>query len=254
MRFSSLRGSPMSARPLGPRGSSDRARVEGSFRHALAQEHADPVFFIHVRLVGGPAPVQVVQVETGRPEIHQRLKLRRGQSLAQVGNRIEGKVVVDELSEVGIGRRYSLVLFGIIPMPSCSGSSGAIITRASSSRSRCLKLAVGRYGNSLVNRPSITSSSRSSFVRSHHVPCLSNDPDGEGSDDWGSRGCRLLCRVHRRTVACLFPGTLERTGNPASAMGHKVVCVVVQLRDPGFRRSRDYRDGESFYEFVRRHC
>jgi len=73
----------------------------------------DPIFFIHVGLVIGPAPVQVVQVETGRSEIHQRLKLRRGQGLAQAGSRVECEVMVDELSEIGVGRRYTRVFLGI---------------------------------------------------------------------------------------------------------------------------------------------
>jgi hypothetical protein len=31
-----------------------------------------------------------------------------------MGNGVEGEVMVDELPEIGVGRRYSLVLFGVI--------------------------------------------------------------------------------------------------------------------------------------------
>ena len=170
-----------------PPGKLDRSRVEGIARHALAQKHVDPVFFIHVGLVVRPAPVQVVQVETGRSEIHQRLKLRLGrQGLTQLGSRVEGEVMVGELSEIGVGRRYARVLFGI-SLGLLSGRFGLFRRRdhymGQPSRSACLNLAPGRSGNSLVKRPSITPSSGSAFLRSHHVPWRTNVDSGEGSPD-----------------------------------------------------------------------
>src|ERR1700733_298359 len=66
----------------------------------------------------------------------------------------------------------------------CPGSSGgAVMAWASSLRSAWSNLAPGSSGNSLVNRPPITSSSGSSFLRSHHVPWGIKFVSDEGSDE-----------------------------------------------------------------------
>ena len=83
--------------------------------------------------------------------------------------------MVGELSEIGVGRRYSLVLFGIMARPPVSGLPAARSWHRPAVRGqRWSNLAAGRYGNSLVKRPPITTSSRSAFLRSHHVPWRSN--------------------------------------------------------------------------------
>ena len=54
---------------------------------------------VHVRLIARPTPVDVVQVQGGRPEVHQRVGVVL---LLQDAGGIEGDVMVDELGEVRV--------------------------------------------------------------------------------------------------------------------------------------------------------
>ena len=237
-----------------PPGWLDRARVEGIARQGLAQEHVDSIFFIHVGLVVGPASVQVVQVETRRSEIHQRLKLRLGQGLTQAGSGVEGEVMVGELPEIGVGRRYARVLLGIL-----LGLWYGLFRRrghfmASRFRSDRSNLAPGRSGNSLVKPPSITASSGSCFPRSRHVPWRINVvvwrrllrglglPDGRGLLPGPGDG---------PLGGVFFPCGLQRIGKHAT-LESPGIRIRLQRGDPDLRCSRNYRDGKSCREVIRR--
>src|SRR5207248_2125787 len=94
---------------------------------------------------------------------------------------------------------------------------------ASASRSFWSNLAAGRYGNSLVNLPPITTSRRSAFLRSHHAPCLSNGADGEGADDWGTA----------ESASC----SAESTAGPALVCFQAPLSGLEPAREPRGRRA-----------------
>ena len=173
MRFSSLRGSPMSARPLGPLGSWTAPRVEGIARHG-ARPGAGGSRLLRTCRAGRPA-----RVRTGCPGRNgacgnpPALELRRGQRLAQVGDGVEGEVMVGELSEVGVGRRYGQGSPRIrLGLSAPTRSAGAVIASASSSRS-CL---VEPRARQVREQPGEAARHHlveriACLTRSHHLPC-----------------------------------------------------------------------------------
>ena len=127
MRFTSLRGSPMSAQRVVRcraslrgmlRGRSRRgsrvgaaAEQERSARSAAAAGAARSAVAIEVGLVGRAAPVERVEIEARGAEVVQRV----GVVLAlQARHRVEGQVVVDELAEVGVAGRDRRVLVVVL--------------------------------------------------------------------------------------------------------------------------------------------
>lgn len=102
MRFSSLRGSPISARriltvPLKILHPRIDLRRSGQRR----SEHEGPsVIVVHIRLVGRAAAVNVVQIELRRAEVLQRVGVVL---FLQATGRIERQVVSDELPEIRKG-------------------------------------------------------------------------------------------------------------------------------------------------------
>lgn len=67
---------------------------------------------VDVRLVRGPAPVDIVHVERRRAEVHEPVRVER---FGQRAHRIEGDVVIDELAEIGIERRDAALL-AVLPI------------------------------------------------------------------------------------------------------------------------------------------
>lgn len=100
------------ARPAGDLGG---LRVVGVSRQRLAQQHADPVPLVHVGLVVRPAPVEIVQVETGGTEVRQLPDLIPVQKFTQAGRGVKGEVMINELTQICVGGRYSPVLLGVWP-------------------------------------------------------------------------------------------------------------------------------------------
>ena len=82
---------------VGPR----HLRVGGTW---LAEAQLDPARLVQERLVGGAAAVERVEIEPGRAEVGQRVRVVLPH---QARDRIEGDVVVDELPEIGVSGRQA---------------------------------------------------------------------------------------------------------------------------------------------------
>ena len=101
MRFSSSRGSPMSACPLaGSRGRSTAPGSLGTPVSGAPRQHVHAVRVVELGRPGRPAAVHRVQVEGRRARVDDRLRGDRGGEV--VGAVVEGQVVVDELAEVRV--------------------------------------------------------------------------------------------------------------------------------------------------------
>ena len=68
----------------------------------FAEDEVLSIVLIHVGLVVRPSSVEVVEIELWCPEVHQRVRIVL---LLQAARWIKGKIVVDELAEVGEGGR-----------------------------------------------------------------------------------------------------------------------------------------------------
>ena len=124
-----------------------------------------------------------------------------------MGNGVEGEVIVDQLPEIGVGRRYQ----GFLGIGSGWGSVsfGTIMSPASSSRSCSANLAEGRYRNSLVKRPPVPPQAVRSFSDPTMCRVSVMARTARVQTDWGApMKCCLLAEPHRRTFVHLSPGTL----------------------------------------------
>ena len=111
--FSSLRGSPMSARSWRLRGRS-ATFVPSTSLLSDQQLHAGScspaaVAVVQVGLVGGPRAVHESRSKRG---VRKSTSASGSLSLAELRGRVEGDVVVDELAEVGVARRHPRVGIG----------------------------------------------------------------------------------------------------------------------------------------------
>ena len=115
MTFSSFRLSPMSAR-FGARIEriGEARQVERRARRRVLEQRpaeTELVADVHVRLVGGAAAVERIQVEPRRPEVDQRVGVVL---LHQARRGIERDVVVDELAQVGVAGGDARILLVVL--------------------------------------------------------------------------------------------------------------------------------------------
>ena len=101
MKWTSLRGSPMSARPCWLRGRSTGSCSTVSVLRA-DEQLGGVVLVVEERAVGLAPPVQGVEVEAGRAEGVEGVGVVRP---VEARHRVEGDVVVDELAQVGVAGR-----------------------------------------------------------------------------------------------------------------------------------------------------
>jgi hypothetical protein len=66
---------------------------------------------IEVRLVARPTPIDAVEIEAGRAEVDQVVEVAGKDS--QMRCRVEGQVVIKELTEVGVGHDDAAVLLSV---------------------------------------------------------------------------------------------------------------------------------------------
>ena len=162
-----------------PAGHLGGLRVVGVSRQGLAQQHADPVRAVHVGLVVRPAPIEVVQVETGGTEVSELPDLIPVKKFTQAGRGVEGEIMINELTQICVGGRYGPVFLGMGPAPGAGLRSCLdVISSASSRRSAGSNSAGSSSGSSVVKRPAVSLSSEYCSFRSHHVPWYIPVPAG----------------------------------------------------------------------------